>query len=247
MSENTAEETTRDAFFGGRLILKQPARGHRSGTDAVLLAAAVPRDVSGPVCDVGAGVGAVGLGIALLCPAAQVRLLERDAVVAGLARENIDANGMADRVAVTIGDVLRGSEQRLAPARLVVTNPPFYNASQVRASPFAGRRDAHVVDGDLTGWIRACLDLLDSKGTLILIHAPTALPEILTALAGRAGAVTLLFVHPRDHQPARRILVRAVKGSRAPLTVAPPLVLHGEAGFEPYADQLHRGDVGLAW
>ncbi|MGB6175434.1 MAG: methyltransferase, partial [Methylocella sp.] len=50
-----------DAFLGGRLLLCQPAEGHRCGTDAVLLAAAAPADFSGLAIDVGAGVGAAGL------------------------------------------------------------------------------------------------------------------------------------------------------------------------------------------
>ena len=247
MTGEPASEVTRDAFFGGRLILRQPLRGHRSGTDAVLLAAAVPRDFSGLVCDVGAGVGAVGLGIALLCPAAQVRLIERDAATADMARENVALNGMAQRVDVSVRDVLTREADRRAPARLVVTNPPFYRAGHVRASPIAGRRQAHVADADLTIWVRACLDLLDSKGLLILIHEPPALPDILEALSRCAGAVTLLFVHPRERQPARRLLVRAVKGSRKPLMVAPPLFLHGESGFSPEAERIHRGEAGLAW
>ena len=238
---------THDAFFGGQLIVKQPVRGHRSGTDAVLLAAAVPCEFSGLACDVGAGVGVAGLGLALRCPAAHVRLIERDPTTADLARENVARNAMADRVGVVTRDVLTAMEERPAPARLVVTNPPFYGAANVRASPIAERRRAHVADVDLAAWIRSCLDLLESRGTLILIHEPPALPEILAALAGRAGAVTLLFVHPRAHQPARRLLVRAVKGSRAPLMVAPPLFLHGESGFEPHAERLHRGETGLAW
>ena len=34
-------ETTEDAVLGGRLVLRQPKRGHRFGHDAILLAAAV--------------------------------------------------------------------------------------------------------------------------------------------------------------------------------------------------------------
>ena len=50
-----------DAFLGGRIRLRQPRRGHRAGTDAVLLAAlAAPREGE-TVYDLGAGVGAVGL------------------------------------------------------------------------------------------------------------------------------------------------------------------------------------------
>ena len=34
-------DTTEDAVLGGRLILRQPRRGHRFGHDAILLAAAM--------------------------------------------------------------------------------------------------------------------------------------------------------------------------------------------------------------
>ena len=34
--------TRDDAFLGGRLVLRQPARGYRAGADAVMLAAACP-------------------------------------------------------------------------------------------------------------------------------------------------------------------------------------------------------------
>ncbi len=37
MSNN---ETSEDAVLGGRLVLRQPVRGHRFGHDAILLAAA---------------------------------------------------------------------------------------------------------------------------------------------------------------------------------------------------------------
>jgi hypothetical protein len=37
-------ETATDLLLGGRLKLEQPLRGHRAGTDAILLAAAVQRE-----------------------------------------------------------------------------------------------------------------------------------------------------------------------------------------------------------
>ena len=53
-------EVTTDGFLGGRLSLRQPTKGHRAGTDAVLLAAAAPADFSGLALDVGAGIGTAG-------------------------------------------------------------------------------------------------------------------------------------------------------------------------------------------
>ena len=48
--------TTIDAFHRGRFHLVQPAKGaHRSGIDAMILAASVPPDFSGMLADLGAG------------------------------------------------------------------------------------------------------------------------------------------------------------------------------------------------
>src|ERR1700682_3551540 len=59
-----AGEFTEDAFLGGRLRLRQPKSGHRSGHDAMLLAAATSARSGDRVVDFGAGVGAAGLAVA---------------------------------------------------------------------------------------------------------------------------------------------------------------------------------------
>ncbi len=251
MAEADASAVTRDAFFGGRLIVTQPACGHRSGTDAVLLAAAVPRDCAGLVYDIGAGVGVAGLGVALACPAVRVCLVEVDEASAALARANISENAMADRVTVAACDVLSREGRTTLPgnADIVVTNPPFHDPTRVRLSPNPGRRAAHALrsDATLSAWIAGCLDLLVEKGLLIVIHRARALPELLAPLGRRAGAVTLTAVHPRVGEAANRIILRASKGSRAPFAIAPPLVLHQGDAFTDEAERLHRGEAPLGW
>ncbi|KGJ16313.1 methyltransferase, partial [Paracoccus sanguinis] len=49
--------TRDDAFLGGRLVLRQPARGYRAGMDAVLLAAACPARPGARVLELGCGAG----------------------------------------------------------------------------------------------------------------------------------------------------------------------------------------------
>jgi tRNA1(Val) A37 N6-methylase TrmN6 len=56
-----AQATTTDDFLGGRIAVIQPKAGHRAGSDAVFLAAAVPAREGMHVLDVGAGVGVAGL------------------------------------------------------------------------------------------------------------------------------------------------------------------------------------------
>ena len=60
-----SENTTLDDFLSGGLKLRQARTGHRSGTDAILLASVTPPGIEGLILDVGAGSGAVGLAAAV--------------------------------------------------------------------------------------------------------------------------------------------------------------------------------------
>ena len=64
----------------------------------------------------------------------------------------------------------------------------------------------------------------------MLIQRTDRLGDIVTALQGRAGDISVLPVHPRAGEPAKRVIVRAVKGSRAPLRLLSGLVVHGSDG-----------------
>src|SRR6185437_5309934 len=84
MSELRAD-TTEDAFLGGRLRLRQPRSGHRSGHDAVLLAAATAARPGDRVVEFGAGVGAAGLALAKRIGGIDLVLVEIDPDLAALA------------------------------------------------------------------------------------------------------------------------------------------------------------------
>ncbi|MFZ1681410.1 MAG: methyltransferase, partial [Rhizobiaceae bacterium] len=66
-------------------------------------------------------------------------------------------------------------------------------------------------------------------------------------LSGRFGGIEARFVHPRADAPAIRCLLRGRKGSRARLTVLPPLILHedGTGRFAPEAEAAINGALAL--
>lgn len=248
------EAVTQDAFLGGRLVLHQPSRGHRAGSDAVLLAAAAPPEIAGLALDVGAGIGAAGLALAALRPGLSFGLVENDLMLVALARQNLAANGLAERGTVYAADVLDPQSRRAAgladlSAALVITNPPFLDPRQVRVSPEAGKRTAHVMPAGATlaAWIAACLALLAEGGLFIMIYRPEALPAMLAALDRRGGDIVLLPVQPQSGKPAVRILLRAKKGGRGPLAIAPPFILHQGQAFTREAEAIHRGETLIAW
>jgi len=246
-----------DSWLGGRLILAQPLRGHRVGTDAALLAAAADI-VEGRLVDVGTGVGAVGIAMLSRHERASADLVEVDAALAGIAADNVKRNSLCERARVAQADIFDARARRAAgladeAADLVVTNPPYFEPGAVRASPDDRKARAHVFAGALRGagladWIRACVALLRPGGRFAMIHRPDALAAILAAAETRLGALALSPIHPRAGAPAHRLIVSGVKGSKAPLKIAPALVLHAPDGrLTPEADAIHRGERLIDW
>jgi tRNA1(Val) A37 N6-methylase TrmN6 len=244
-------EIVEDRLLGGQVRLLQPKKGHRAGTDAVILAASLTGVAAARIADFGAGVGTVGLLAAARFPQARITLLERDPDLVALAHENITLNGWGNRVDAMEIDLLAPAQERRAAGLkagmfdIVLTNPPWFRPGAVRVSPNIKRRRAHLfADGTLEGWMRAAADLLAPRGEIFVVHRADTIPDLLAALSGRFGGVTLRPVQPYADRPATRVLVRAIKGSRAPLGVEPALVLHQSGGhFAPEAEAMHRPDL----
>lgn len=246
-AQTSAIATTDDTLFAGNLKLVQPKTGHRAGTDAVLLAAATPPDAR-RIADLGASTGLVGLRAAQMNPEASALLIERDAEMARLAAGNVVRNGLSERVTIRQVDAfaLAGEADLREAFDAVLTNPPFFRPGEIRVSPNLQRAGAHVLEASLDDWVRNAVTILAPKGQLLVIHRADALGEVLAACARRIGGVRLRFIHPEAGAPAIRVLLAGRKGSRAPLLVLPPLVLHGADGaFAPEASALHRGEARL--
>jgi tRNA1(Val) A37 N6-methylase TrmN6 len=256
-SEPTDGEPTHDAFLGGSLMVSQPSRGYRAGLDAVLLAAAVPaRQPDQPltVLDLGAGVGTVGLCIAARLAMAQVTLLETQPELVQLAACNIARNGLAARIRVIAANVHDSAErlqsQGLLPDAFdhVVCNPPFDVEGHGRAPPNALKARSHAMPaGELEQWARVLARYCRPSGMVTMIHRADALGVVLAALSARFGDLRVLPLHPRVGEPATRVIVQGIKGSRAPLVLRAGLVLHKPDGhgFVDVLQAVLRDGAGL--
>ena len=253
MQADQAELSGPHAFFGGMIHVRERAAGHRSGTDAVLLAACLPEQASGLLVDLGCGSGVVGLGALARHAGLRTVLVDKDPVMTRLATDNGAANGLSERLTVLERDVLEpqslfndtglGEET----ADYVLTNPPFHPAGRVRVSPHEIRALAHVLDDDaLEQWIKTAGRILKPRGTFLMIHRPDALPFLLRCLGGRFGDLRVKAVHGKAGRPATRILIAGIKGSRAPFSMLEPLILHDETGQRTVEDEaIARGLMAI--
>jgi len=227
--------TSEDAVLGGRLVLRQPLKGHRVGHDAILLAAASSAHAGDHVVDLGAGVGAAGLALARRVADATVTLVEIDPALVKLARENVAGNGFGGNVRAVCLDVAASHAEFAAvglpagAADRVLMNPPF-NAEH-SPSPDRARRLAHSAGRDqLVLWLGVAAWLLRPGGILTLIWRADGLDKLLAVMSADFGAIAILPVHPKPGAPAIRVLLRAVKAHNAPLSFLPGFFLNDAAG-----------------
>ncbi len=164
-------------------------------------------------------------------------------------------NGLADRGRIVILDVTSKGSLRAAaglPAdhyQSVIANPPFFDPERGSA-PAANRAGArHMAPEALDRWVKAAATHAAAGGEIIFIHAASALPLLLPAFTERFGAVSVLPLLPREGEPAHRVLVRGIKGSRAPFTLLAGRPLHEPSGraFRPEFDAIFRGTARLIW
>lgn len=229
------DDLSEDAFLDGALRLRQPKRGHRAGHDAILLAAAVSARPGMRVVEFGAGAGAAGLALARRMSGLDLVLVEIDGALADLARSNAELNAIAAHVITLDVTASAGAfaAAGLPPgsADVVLMNPPFNPASRHQVSPDAGRAVAHVDrGGTLERWIHAARRILRPGGEVTLIWRADGLGELLAGLERGFGGVRGIPVYPGPASAAIRVLATAIKGSRAPMELSPPLVLNDEAG-----------------
>ncbi len=225
---------TEDALENGALRLCQHRDGYRFNLDAVLIAhfAMAGREASRRhgVLDLGTGCGVVALLIKHHRPAWQVEAVELQPALAQLAAQNALRNGL--EVAVHQGDLRQPPAGWRGRWKLVVSNPPYFDAESGHVSEMGeralARHDATARPEDLARSLRF---LLADDGAGCLVYPAARLGLLLAACAAeRLMPTRLCFVHSRVDAPAGVVLVEVQPRSRRPLVVTPPLVVHAPEG-----------------
>ena len=240
---------THNHLLGGRVRLLQPEKGYRVAIDPVLLAAVVDASPGHAVLDVGCGVGAAALCLATRLRGISVVGIDVQDELVELAQANAEANGLSDRATFRAGNI-HDPPSGLAPNSFdqVITNPPFGVPGRGRIPVEASKARASVEDPmGFEGWLRSCLRMLRPKGRITLVHRADRLDEILSVLRRGAGEIVVFPLWPGPSAAsAKRVIIRARKGVRAPLKMAPGLVLHGNKGtYTPETEAVLRHGEAL--
>lgn len=241
---------TEDRILGGRITLRQPEDGFRAGIDPVFLAAACAAKEGNKVLDVGSGTGAAALCLKARIPGVSLVCLDISAQALEMAKESAELSGLTEDVTFLVCDVLAGKLKHPdQPFDAILTNPPFHDPGSSRAEPGSARARATVLaDDDHQKWFATCMAALKSRGSIYTVFRADRIDLLLGILSPLAGDIRLLPLWPKAGAPAKRILVRATKGAKAPVTLLPGIVLHRlDGSYTEAADAILRQAEAIAW
>lgn len=227
------EDVTEDELGRYGLRIAQPAAGYRFSLDALLLAEFVDAPDAARFADLGTGCGVIPLILCRRFPAATAVGIESNDAMAGLARDNVAGNGLADRVGIVCDDVV--NLKRLFPVSSfdgVTANPPFRTPESGRLSPRAGRDTArHESSAGIDDFLAVAKYLVRPGGRIWFVYHPDRLAEFIHAAgAMKLCLLRLRMVHGRSDAPARIFLAELAKGRKGATTVMPPLIVFGPDG-----------------
>jgi len=234
-----AEETL-DAFYHGRVLVRQRRSGYRFSVDAPLLASFIQTEPTDEVLELGTGCGIISLLLAGR-PFRRITALEVQRSLAALAGRNVALNKLQGRVKVVRGD-LRAFRPRKK-FNVIFSNPPYVRGSAGTLSPSAEKAIAkHELRCDIFDVMDATRRLLKKGGRGYFVFPERRRPDFELALE-RSGLrlKRLRPVRSKAGQPACLFLSEVGRESVRTRRLR-PLVLYRRRGeVSPEARRIYAG------
>ncbi|MBS1112113.1 MAG: SAM-dependent methyltransferase [Nitrospirae bacterium] len=228
---NPKPDETLDTIKGVKLF--QSKRGYRFSMDAVLLENFIKAGQSASGIELGTGSGIISILLAKRLKKTKITGVEIQKSLAEHARKNISLNDLEERIEILEADIL--SLKKVFPTNnfdFVFSNPPFRKTRTGLISNDNERAAArHEINIKLPDLINTASYLLKNAGKFYMIYHPFRLIELIALLQSKhLEPKRIQFVHSKEGEEAKMVLIEAVKNSGAWLKVEPPLYIHEEDG-----------------
>lgn len=220
------DEELTDLNIGQWKVL-QKKQGFRFAVDAILLGHFAPLKKDWQVADLGTGCGIIPFLLLSRQPQLSIDGIEIQPEIADMASRSVLLNQL-NQIRIINHDFKLLPKAYNNRYDLVVVNPPYFPLGTGKINPHHWSAIArHEVACTLEDVLAHSARLLKSAGRLAIIHQAKRLDDVLTHC--RTYHLTpkrLRFVHPVSHEPAKFLLLEAVKGARSGLCIEQPLFIY---------------------
>lgn len=232
---NDTDEIT---VLGGRVKLCHIPGSLKASIDSVLLAASCPAKPGSKILDLGCGVGTAGLCVLNRVENTELTGIDIQDDHIEMAEHNAALNALSERSTFStqsIMDYVRYLEGSATKPYFdhVICNPPYLDAGAHLTSLHAKKQTAIGQSEEgaaLQDWLDCALRNLKNGGSFTIIHRADHTDKIIQGLGKRFGAIEIIPFWPKSGQPAKRVIIRALKNRQSPAHLHPGLTLHEEDG-----------------
>ena len=235
------QDYTEDYLLDKQIKIYQPKNGYRASSDAVILSSIIrqtkPND---KILDIGSGTGAISLCLARRFPKNEIIGLEIQSDLVELSNKSAEINGF-DNLKFINTDIRKKIENiENCSFNHVITNPPYTDHDM--PSPNESKALAHNHHNfNLIKWLHFAIKMLRPQGYLYTINRTEAIDEILSAIKGKMGEITIIPIYSKEGQNAKRVIISARKDSHAPTKILPGIIIHDQSGnYSSMAEKLLR-------
>lgn len=224
---------TTDAFFDGKLHIKQEVSGYRFSLDAVLLAWHARPRAGERVLDLGTGCGIIPLMLTYRNPNILAFGIEIQQELAELAISNVNANRMQHKIKVLRQDMRYLKPDMIGgPVDLIVCNPPYHKPDSGRINPDVQRAIArHELKVNLSDVLQTVRRMLQTAGRFVTVYTAERVVELLCQMRLEGIEPKMMrSIHSQLDTEAKLILVEGVKGARPGIRLDPPLIIYDANG-----------------
>ncbi|MBF0492552.1 MAG: methyltransferase [Deltaproteobacteria bacterium] len=227
-----------------QVTLHQPTKGYRYNIDSLLLSKFAKFKKNERVCDLGCGVGILGILALIWGKASEVVGVEVQEELARFAQQNIEELQLQNSFRLICDNWKRVAKQ-LKSERfdLILSNPPYRKSGSGRLSSHTQKIIAkHEVKGSLKDLLITGKQLMARKGRFCLIYPTLRLEEFIQETGKQGLKISRLqMVHPFVHQKANHFMVELKLSVQGEIEIQPALVVYKEAGV--YTEEV-EGWVG---
>jgi tRNA1(Val) A37 N6-methylase TrmN6 len=223
-------------------FLHQPKKGYRYGIDSFLLARFAQFHSTDLVCDLGAGVGTLGLLALARGGSKKVVAVEVQEELASYIFENAKLLGVQDRLEILHANWKKVSTYfKPRSFHVVISNPPYHKAKSGLLPPSTSKAIAkHEIEGTMRDLLHAASYLLKPSGKFYVMYPPLRLEELILELAKSKFKIQrMAYIHPYLDRSATLVMVEAVRSPVRELCLEAPVIV--------YRDQDHYTPEVEAW
>ena len=149
-------------------------------------------------------------------------------------KESIEINNLQDKIELLNMDAKDLNKKfETDTFDLITCNPPYFKVNEETKKNDNKIKSIarHEIEITLEDIIKLSRKLLKNNGSLVLVHRPERLSEIIVLMEkNNISPKRIQFIYPKEKNESNMIIIEGTKNSNNALKVLEPLIIHEENG-----------------